>query len=106
MIPEWYFELMALKEKGIQKGFRKGRTIDCKLEDILNHFKEEWQEFLNAYAHKNLGLTLSEIADISNMCDLMFEALWRLKGEFGLLGEKEAKKSNKDAFLPLDDRSY
>jgi len=81
MIEDWFFELMKLKQRGLTKGLAKGYTIDCTLAEILKHFKEEWQEFLSAYGNHKLNLTLKELADLSNMCDLLFEVLWKLKTE-------------------------
>ena len=78
MLEEWYFELMRLKNAGLNVGAMKGRTMND-LKTAFEHFKEEWNEFIDAYAGGHLRSTLKELADLSNMCDLFFEELWKLK---------------------------
>ena len=79
MLEEWFFELMRLKNEGLAEGAEKGYSMDGPLRQFFNHFKEEWKEFVNAYEAGKLKATMKELADLSNMCDLLFEELFKLK---------------------------
>lgn len=79
MLDEWFFEMIRLKESGLKRGAEKGYTMNVPFNQILDHFKEEWAELLDAYEKGHLNLMVKELADLSNMCDLFFEELHKLK---------------------------
>ena len=76
---EWFFELMKLKNQGLSEGVEKGYSTNVPLRIIFNHFRREWDEFAQAYESSDLKETMKELADLSNMCDLLFEELHKLR---------------------------
>lgn len=78
MLEDWFFSLNSLKHKGLIKGRLKGYDMKVPYNNVLNHFKEEWKEFIEAYESNNVFKAMKEIADLSNMCDLFYEQLYVL----------------------------
>lgn len=79
MLEEWFLELMRLKNEGLAEGAKKGYSMNAPLRKVFGHFEDEWDEFCIAFNHGNWNKVLKELADLSNMCDLLFEELYNLR---------------------------
>lgn len=82
MLEEWFFHLQKNKDLKLTKAVNEmygERKIHGELRDIYNHFKEEFRAFIESYENFDLKLTLIELADLSNMIDILYEKLYELK---------------------------
>jgi len=81
MLDDWYFELQKLKNEGLKKGAEKGYTMDCPAKDWFGHLMQEHAEVQALFhqEHVPINKMLRELADLSNMCDLIFEEVYKKK---------------------------
>jgi NTP pyrophosphatase (non-canonical NTP hydrolase) len=61
--------------QGLERGFRQGYTMHCSVINALQHLSEEYVEVYDAYNEGDFQRMRRELADLSNMCDLIFEAI-------------------------------
>lgn len=79
MLDEWFFELQRLKNEGLTRGAEKGYTMNCPMCDWFSHLAHEYREVIDEYQRDKIDKRkmLKELADLSNMCDLIFEEIYK-----------------------------
>jgi len=79
MLEEWYFELQRLKHQGLKKGAENGYSLDVGVGVIYRHLQDEFDELEKLWEMITIPTQkfLQELADISNLCDCLFEKLRR-----------------------------
>ena len=77
MLEEWYFEMQRLKDEGLKKGAEKGYSLNVDVGVIYRHLQDEFDELEKLWEMTTIPTQkfLQELADISNLCDCLFEVL-------------------------------
>lgn len=86
MLEQWFFELQRLKNEGLNKGAEKGYTLAVDIGEIYRHLQDEFNEIEELWEMAVIPKQkfLKELADLSNLCDLLFEKIYSLEKESGL----------------------
>lgn len=79
MLEEWFFELQRLKNEGLNKGAEKGYTLAVNVGEIYRHLQDEYDEVEKLWEMSVIPTKkfLKELADLSNLCDLLFEKIFK-----------------------------